>query len=157
VDKKLLSVIGKSISVLHNQRQKHVAAIMVKYDLGSPGYGFLLGLSGREGIPQGELSAYLFVDDGLASRTMADLEKKGYIIRKRSKEDARSYEIYLTEKARAIIPELHRGYEEWWEELCSSISDKDMEVLASRLREMSEQAIGRDLFPAGHGTAEMEN
>jgi DNA-binding MarR family transcriptional regulator len=147
--RKMLTFIGKSISVLHNQRQRHVAAIMAKYDLASTGYGFLLSLYRQEGITQRELCAALSVDDGLGSRTMGSLEKKGYILRKRSPEDGRSYEIYLTKKAKAIIPELHKGYEEWWEQLCGAISDKDLEILSARLKEMSEQATGRDLFPAG--------
>jgi DNA-binding MarR family transcriptional regulator len=80
---------------------------------------------------------------------MGSLETKGYILRKRSPADGRSYEIYLTKKAKAIIPELYTGYEEWWEQLCEGISDKDLDVLSARLKEMSEQASGRDLFPAG--------
>jgi DNA-binding MarR family transcriptional regulator len=146
----LISIIGKSITVLHNQRQKYVASIMAKHGLGSTSYGLLLTLQKQEGIMQRELCAALFVDIGLASRTMGALERKGYIIRKRSKEDARSYKIYLTPKAKAIIPELHRGYEEWWEQLCKGISDKDMKVLGSLLKAMAEQAIGGDLFPAGN-------
>jgi DNA-binding MarR family transcriptional regulator len=150
IDKrKMLTFIGKSISVLHNQRQRHVAVIMAKYGLGSTGYGFLLNLQRQEGITQRELCAALSIDNGLGSRTMGSLEKKGYILRKRSPEDGRSYEIYLTAKAKAIIPELHKGYEEWWEQLCGRISDGDLEVLAIRLKEMSEQAAGRDLFPPG--------
>jgi DNA-binding MarR family transcriptional regulator len=143
----MLSFIGKSISVLHNQRQHHVSDIMAKYGLGSTGYGFLLSLQKQEGLTQRELCSGLSVDNGLGSRTMASLEKSGYIIRKRSKEDKRSYEVYLTKKAKAIIPELHKGYEEWWEQVCSKTSDKDIKILASRLREMSEQSVGRNLFP----------
>jgi hypothetical protein len=37
MDKKILSAIGKSISVLHNERQKHVSGIMSKYGLGVSG------------------------------------------------------------------------------------------------------------------------
>jgi DNA-binding MarR family transcriptional regulator len=143
----MFSFIGKSISVLNNQRQHHVSSIMAKYGLGSTGYGFLLSLHKQEGLTQRELCSSLCVDNGLGSRTMALLEKSGYIIRKRSKEDKRSYEVYLTKKAKAIIPELHKGYEEWWEQVCSKISNKDIEILASRLREMSEQLVGKDLFP----------
>jgi DNA-binding MarR family transcriptional regulator len=132
-------LIGKSITVLHNQRQRYVTAIMTKYDLGSTGYGFLLSLQRQEGITQRELCSVISVDDGLGSRTLRVLEKKGYILRKRSTEDGRSYEIYLTKKAKAIIPELYKSYEEWWEQLCSRISDKDIEILGSRLKEMSEQ------------------
>jgi DNA-binding MarR family transcriptional regulator len=143
----MLAFIGKSVSVLSNQRQRHVSAIMAKYGLGSTGYGFLLSLQRQEGITQRELCSGLAIDDGLGSRTMASLEKKGYIVRKRSKEDKRSYEVYLTDKAKAIIPELGNGYEEWWEQLCVGMNDKDIKTLASRLKAMAEQAIGREIFP----------
>ncbi|MDR1900806.1 MAG: MarR family transcriptional regulator [Treponema sp.] len=145
--KNVLSVIGKSISVLHNQRQKHVSGIMAKYGLGSSGYGFLLSLQKKEGLTQRELSEGISVDYGLASRTLGSLEKKGYILRKRIKEDARSYEVYLTQKAKNIIPELHRAYDEWWEQLCSQISAQDIKILSSRLQEMAEKASGKNLFP----------
>ncbi|GHV44994.1 MarR family transcriptional regulator [Spirochaetia bacterium] len=149
MDKKMLSAIGKSISVLHNYRQKHVAGIMAKYGLGVSGYGFLLNIQSQEGLTQQKLSDNLFTDYGLASRILGRLEKKGYIIRKRTREDTRSYEIYLTNKAKAIIPELHKAYEEWWEQLCSQISAPDLKILGSRLQEMSEKATGKPLFQDG--------
>jgi DNA-binding MarR family transcriptional regulator len=146
MDKKILSAIGKSISVLHNERQKHVSGIMAKYGLGVSGYGFLLALRNQEGLTQQKVSDNLFTDYGLASRTFGRLEKKGYIIRKRTQTDARSYEIYLTDKGKAIIPELHTAYEDWWEQLCSQISAEDLRVLGSRLQEMSEKVTGKALF-----------
>jgi DNA-binding MarR family transcriptional regulator len=147
MDKKILSAIGISISVLHNERQKHVSGIMAKYGLGVSGYGFLLALQNQEGLTQQKISDNLFTDYGLASRTFGRLEKKGYIIRKRTKQDARSYEIYLPDKAKAIIPELHKAYEDWWEQLCSEISAEDFKVLGARLQEMTEKVTGKPLFP----------
>jgi DNA-binding MarR family transcriptional regulator len=149
--KTMFSFIGKSISVLNNQRQRYVSAIMAKYGLGSTGYGFLLSLQHQEGITQRELCAELSVDDGLGSRTMASLEKSGYIVRKRSKDDKRFYEVYLTKKAKAIIPELHKGYEEWWEQLCDKINEKDLAVTAKKLKDMAEQLLGRELYPVRWG------
>jgi DNA-binding MarR family transcriptional regulator len=146
MDKKILSAIGKSISVLHNERQRHVAGIMAKYGLGVSGYGFLLVLQNQEGLTQQKVSDNLFTDYGLASRTLGRLEKKGYIIRKRTSKDARSYEIYLTDKGKAIIPELHKAYEDWWEQLCVQISPEDFKVLGLRLQEMSEKVTGKPLF-----------
>jgi DNA-binding MarR family transcriptional regulator len=145
--KTMLSFIGKSISVLNNQRQRHVSAIITKYGLGSTGYGFLLSLRNQEGITQRELCSGLSIDDGLGSRTSVSLEKRGYIVRKRSKEDKRSYEVYLTNKAKAIIPELIIGYEQWWEQLCSGVNENDLKILASRLKALAEQASGREIFP----------
>jgi DNA-binding MarR family transcriptional regulator len=153
LEKNPFSVIGKSISILHYQKQGNVAAIMAPHGLQSLSYGFLCNLLDREGITQRELCSILSVDEALATRAMGTLVKKGFIIRKRSKTDARSYELYLTAKARAIIPELFDEYEKWWKRLCKGFSRQDMEILCSRLREMTERATGRDLYlpkgPAG--------
>jgi DNA-binding MarR family transcriptional regulator len=147
VDKKVFSVIGKSISVLHFQKQKNVASLMLKYGLHSPSYGFLMYLRGRDGITQRELCSLLGVDDAMASRAMGTLVKKGFIVRKRSSQDARSYELYLTEKAKKVIPELQKSYEEWWEKLCEGIADRDMKTLCILLQEITEKATGQELFP----------
>jgi DNA-binding MarR family transcriptional regulator len=144
--KNVLTVIGKSISVLHYQKQKNVAAIMEKYGLQSTSYGFLSYLKDREGITQRELCSILYIDDAVASRAMGTLVKKGFINRKRSKTDGRSYELYLTEKGRAIIPELLKGYEDWWKQLTDGIPRRDMELVCSVLREITERSIGQDLF-----------
>jgi DNA-binding MarR family transcriptional regulator len=146
VEKKSLAVIGKSISLLYYQRQKNMASIMARYDLGSSCYDFLANLNDREGITQQELCSILSVDRALASRTMGVLEEQGYIIRKRSPEDARSYQLYLTDKGKSIIPELFSGYDEWWKQLISDIPQEDMAILCSRLQEMAERATGNRLF-----------
>jgi DNA-binding MarR family transcriptional regulator len=152
LEKNLFSVIGKSISILHYQKQGNVAAIMAPHGLQSLSYGFLCNLIDREGITQRELCAILSVDEALATRAMGTLVKKGFIIRRRSKTDARSYELYLTDKAKVIIPGLLKEYEKWWKQLCKGFSAEDMEILCSRLREMAERATGRDLY-LSKGTA----
>ncbi|MDR1074204.1 MAG: MarR family transcriptional regulator [Treponema sp.] len=146
MDKKMFAIIGKSISILHYQKQKNVAAMMGAYGLRSPSYGFLSYLKDREGITQRELCSILFINEAVATRTMGTLEKKGFIVRKRSETDARSYELYLTNKAKAVIPKLLKSYEEWWEQMSKKLSLKKMEILCSCLKEMAEQATGQDLF-----------
>ena len=147
MDKGIFAIIGKSISVLHFQKQKNVAVIMEKYGLGSVSYGFLSYLQDREGITQRELCSILYIDDAVASRTMRTLVKKGFINRHRSKADARSYELYLTDKGKAVIPELMKNYEKWWEQLTSGISRQELEIAGSVLKEVTERAIGQELFP----------
>jgi DNA-binding MarR family transcriptional regulator len=120
---------------------------MAKYGLGSTGYGFLLSLQNQGGLIQRELCSGLSIDNGLGSRTLVSLEKHGYIVRERLKDDKRFYAVYLTDKARAIVPELHKSYEEWWEQLCGKMSKKDITILASWLKAMAEQASGKEVFP----------
>jgi DNA-binding MarR family transcriptional regulator len=147
LNKSTFSIIGKSISVLHFQKQKNVAVMMSKYKLGSVSYGFLSYLKDREGITQRELCSVLYIDDALASRAMGTLVRKGFIKRLRSKTDARSYELYLTEKGKEVLPELLKMYEDWWKKITAGISQEKLDVLCSVLKDISEQAIGQELFP----------
>jgi len=148
LNRSIFSVIGKAISVLHFQKQKNVAAMMSKYGLGSVSYGFLSYLKDRDGITQRELCSILYIDDALASRAMGTLVNKGFVKRLRSGTDARSYELYLTQKGKEVLPELLKMYEDWWKEITAGINRQKIDILCSVLKEISEKAIGQELFPA---------
>jgi len=121
--------------------------MMSKYGLGSVSYGFLSYLKDRDGITQRELCSILYIDDALASRAMGTLVKKGFVKRLRSITDARSYELYLTKKGKEVLPELLKMYEDWWKQITEGISEQEMDTLCSVLKEISERAIGQELFP----------
>ena len=120
---------------------------MSKYGLGSVSYVFLSYLLDREGITQRELCSTLYIDDALASRAMGVLVRKGYVKRLRSKLDARSYELYLTEKGKEVLPELLKMYESWWKQITAGVSQYKMNILCSVLKDISERVIGQELFP----------
>lgn len=133
--------IGKYISILHRQEQKYMTTLMKQYDLSAPSYSFLSYLNHNEGITQRELCSVIVVNDALASRTMNDLEKQGYIIRKRCEDNARSYELYLTDKARELIPEIIERYESWWSKAMEAIASEEQVVLTKQLQTMAEKVI----------------
>ncbi|HML42736.1 MAG: MarR family transcriptional regulator [Hyphomicrobium zavarzinii] len=85
---------------------------MSSYDLTARQYAVLFALAHSEGLSQSKL-----VDaTGIDRSTMADIVrrmlKKGIIQRKRDKEDARAYEVKITEEGtrlfKAVTPIVHR-------------------------------------------------
>ncbi len=144
--------IGKYISILHRQEQKYVSTCMKEYGLASPSYSFLSYLADNEGISQRELCSILVVDDALASRTMKDLERQGYIIRKRSDTDSRSYLLYLTDKAKDLVPKLVENYESWWETGLAKLKPEEQILLAEQLRIMAQTIVALQAPEVGSET-----
>lgn len=49
-----------------------------------------------------ELGSFLYLDSGTLTPVLKKLEEKGYVTRKRSKEDERNLEIHITDKGDAL-------------------------------------------------------
>ena len=65
-------------------------------------YLVFLVLWEKDGIPVGEICERLMLDNGTLSPLLKKMEKAGYIVRERSKEDDRVVVITLTKEGRAL-------------------------------------------------------
>lgn len=86
--------------------QVYLDKVLKEYELSSGSYPYLLILRGNEGISQNKISSELGYDKAMSARTITKLMKLGYLDRKVDEVDARAYKLYLTEKAKAIIPKV---------------------------------------------------
>jgi DNA-binding MarR family transcriptional regulator len=108
-------------------------AEMGSYDLTARQYAVLFALAHSDGLSQSKL-----VDaTGIDRSTMADIVrrmlKKGIIQRKRDKDDARAYEVKITEEGvrlfKAVTPIVHRIEER----LLSSLNGKRVDEFLANL------------------------
>jgi len=74
--------------------------------LSSGSYPYLLILRGNEGISQSKISEEIGCDKAMSARTITRLIKLGYLDRNKDETDSRAYKLYLTEKAKDIIPKI---------------------------------------------------
>jgi DNA-binding MarR family transcriptional regulator len=82
--------------------------VLKKYDLGSGAYPYLFTLEKNEGISQNKISREIGLDKAMSARTITRLIEQGYVYKEEDKRDSRAYRLYLTEKAREVIPEIHK-------------------------------------------------
>lgn len=103
-----LHLFHRAVQVVTEIYQSEMAA----YDLTARQYAVLFALAHSDGLSQSKL-----VDaTGIDRSTMADIVrrmlKKGIIQRKRDKEDARAYEVKITEEGarlfKTVTPIIHR-------------------------------------------------
>ncbi|MBZ9686170.1 MarR family transcriptional regulator [Clostridium estertheticum] len=86
--------------------QVYLDRVLKEYELSSGSYPYLLILREHEGISQSRISSELGYDKAMSARTITKLIKLGYLDRKEDEADSRAYKLYLTEKAKVIIPKV---------------------------------------------------
>jgi len=86
--------------------QVHLDKVLKEYELSSGSYPYLLILNENEGINQNKISKELGYDKAMSARTITKLINLGYLDRKEDEADSRAYKLYLTEKAKVIIPKV---------------------------------------------------
>ncbi|MEZ0242589.1 MAG: MarR family winged helix-turn-helix transcriptional regulator [Sphingomonas sp.] len=109
-------------------------------------------LERREGINQGQLAEMLEVEPITACRMIDRLEESGLVERRRDPGDRRAWQIFLTEKSRPVLAELHVTAATMIEELLQGLSNKQREELLATLTVMrSNLNIGNESDEAANG------
>lgn len=131
-------ILAKYISILYRQEQKYINHVLGPHGLGYSSYKFLLYLSRNEGCSQKQLCSSMVIDEALATRVMKKLEAQGYVCR--TKGDGRTYQLFLTEKSRALVPEIRQAVAVWWGGLTETWTKEQMDWAMQELPRMIEKA-----------------
>lgn len=109
-------------------------------------------LERREGINQGQLAEMLEVEPITACRMIDRLEESGLVERRRDPADRRAWQIFLTEKSRPILAELHVTAAGMIEDLLQGLSPTQREALIAALGVMrSNLTLGNEGNEAANG------
>ena len=93
-------------SWIFRNNQIYLDKALKKYELSSGSFPYLLNLNKREGISQNQIAYDLGHDKAMSARTIAKLIELEYIYKKEDEMDSRAYKLYLTDKAKKIIPDI---------------------------------------------------
>ncbi len=92
--------------------QGYLDKALKKYDLSSGAYPYLMVLEKNEGISQICISKEIGNDRAMSARTINKLVESEFVYRVQDEKDSRAYKLYLTSKAKEIIPlvrsEIHK-------------------------------------------------
>ncbi len=109
----------RQITKIAREVNKFTVRMLKTEGVGSAEYDFIHVVRKNPGITQASLREILNLDKGATARRAANLEAKGYLIRKPNPTDGRSHLLYATEKSdllknsKASVEAL---YYEWLEE-----------------------------------------
>ena len=85
---------------------KFFEAYLSDLNMTSNEFAILNSINCSESTTPSELVEFLNMDKGYITRQIVSLEKKGFVARKKSKTDRRSFFLELTAKGLAILPEM---------------------------------------------------
>lgn len=118
----------KLINILYRCTQAHTDEVLEKFQLSSGTYPFILALKENEGICQNQICRDLNVDKAMSARSIKKLIELGYITKEENTEDSRAYKLYLTEKAKKIIPEIISELQHWIDTITEGIPKEETDI-----------------------------
>ena len=121
--------IGKNIGILNRQFNIILNHELAGTELNATEFMYIGYLYQHDGIMQDDLAKEFLVDRAAITRTLKNMEEKGFVERIRSKEDGRERRIYLTKKACS------------YKELAESIQKKYIQAAGDMLNCQKQQEI----------------
>ncbi len=103
-------------------------------------YAFVLAICHGPDRSQEELARELCLDKSTVARTLASLEKSGYITRVAKENDKRCYLVHPTEKMLSVYPLIQNANRLWNEQIEKGISKEELEVFYTVLSRMEQSA-----------------
>ena len=107
-----------------------------EYELSSGTYPYLLILKENEGISQNKISEKLGCDKAMSARTISKLIKLGYLDKKEDEDDSRAYKLYLTQKAKDIIPKVLYKIHKLVDLITKNLSEKEKTITIDSLNKV---------------------
>lgn len=109
--------------------KKQLQSRLEKYAL-LPGHVMLLKtLNEQPGLAQNELAKAVCRETSTLTTTLKTLEKRGFIKKEISKEDKRTYQLYLTACGSKIFLQCRQDFSNFGQELFKILSEEDMASL----------------------------
>ena len=76
-------------------------------------------------LTQDEITKRLSLDKSVIAKTVARLEETGFLSRRTTPTDTRTYDIHPTEKARAVYPALQGQVDEGFRRMTARMTDRE--------------------------------
>ena len=101
---------------------------------------YLTEISAHPGISQDQLAARICINKSNVARQAATLEEEGFILRTPSPTDKRILQLYPTEKALDLLPEISPILGCWEACLTADLTEAEVRTLETLLSRMKDKA-----------------
>lgn len=133
--------IGEMASVFYRQFQIYINQHMKSYRVNSSEVIYLLKMKDDEAVTQTSLADMFFTDNAIVTRSLQSMEKKGLVVRKRSKEDKRSILVSLTAKGKKAREKSLSIRLAWKEKIFSGLSPEEEAHITSLYQKITLEAL----------------
>jgi len=128
-------------SKIYRNTQSYLDKALKKYDLSSGSFRYLFIMEKNEGLSQSRISELIGHDKAMSARTINRLTELGYVVRIEDQLDSRAYKLYLTDKARLILPEIREEIKKLTELITVDLTKEEKEITLSSLVKILNKAL----------------
>lgn len=121
---------------IFRNNQIQLDKVMKKHDLSSGSMPYLFILEKSEGVSLHELSRKIGNDKAMTTRTIKRLIELEYVYKVAKDGDCRTYQLYLTEKAKAILPQMHGEIKEIVDLISVDLSQEEKDVTLASMKKI---------------------
>lgn len=133
-------IIAKSMSIVNRNGNAFKLDRLRKYGLGVGQLRYITTLYHENGLSQDTIVKRFMVDKANVARHIRRLEELEMIRREVDKQDKRKHRIYLTDKGKAVQPDIEETMKAWSGILTEGFSDAERAQLLDLLVRMAENA-----------------
>jgi DNA-binding MarR family transcriptional regulator len=126
----------RRIGLLYRYMMRAIDIEMAALDIGAGRFSYLFMLYIREGLTQQEMACRLQADKAAVARTLAQMERQGFVARRPDASDRRITRVYLTDRSRALRGALEEAVQKVLTHLRGDLAAAEVQQLEAQLGAM---------------------
>lgn len=127
----------KWLSIADRYTKMHLDRHLAAFRLNSSQYMYIIKICRYPGITQDQFQECSYLNPSNITRSVAALEKEGFIIRKVSEQDKRTRHLYPTQKAKDIYEKIYDIASEWEKKIFGDMAEKEKEQFLEQFLKIS--------------------
>jgi DNA-binding MarR family transcriptional regulator len=94
----------------------------------------LLFISDHDGWTHSEIAEKLRISPAAVTKVIKRLEEEGYLLRQADEKDERVSRVFILDKGRSVVGELHSNFEEFNDQTFKDFSEEEMDQFEEYLK-----------------------
>lgn len=135
-----MSQINRKILAIARCDTQYRSEKMAPFGLKSCHTSYLMRICANPGISQDRLAQLIFINKSNVARQVAFLEEEGYIRREPSQLDRRVVELYPTDKALELLPQVQQILTDWERCITEDVTEEEIQTVTRVLAKMKDKA-----------------
>jgi len=123
-------------SKIFRSTQGYLDRVLKKYELSSGSVPYIFTLEKNEGISQNKLSKEIGNDKAMSARTITKLIEIDFVYKKQDERDSRAYNLYLTEKAKELIPKIREDIKTIVDMVTEDLTEEEKNITTKSLKKI---------------------
>jgi len=123
-------------SKIFRSTQIFLDRVLKKYQLSSGSIPYIFTLEKNEGISQNKISKEIGNDKAMSARTITKLIDVDFVYKKQDERDSRAYNLYLTSKAKELIPKIREDIQTVVSLISEDLTEEEKTITTNSLKKI---------------------